>query len=85
MNGLVGSIVALVTPMQEDGSVDYVALRGLIDWHIAEGTNCICVVGTTGESPTVDVEEHCEIIRVAVEHAAGRVPIMAGTGGNSTA
>ena len=60
MNGLVGSIVALVTPMQEDGSVDYVALRGLIDWHIAEGTNCICVVGTTGESPTVDVEEHCE-------------------------
>jgi 4-hydroxy-tetrahydrodipicolinate synthase len=85
MNGIVGSIVALVTPMQEDGSVDYVALRGLIDWHIAEGTNCICVVGTTGESPTVDVEEHCAIIRVAVEHAAGRVPIMAGTGGNSTA
>jgi len=85
MNGLVGSIVALVTPMQEDGSVDYAALRSLIDWHIAEGTNCVCVVGTTGESPTVDVEEHCEIIRVAVEHAAGRIPIMAGTGGNSTA
>ena len=85
MNGLVGSIVALVTPMQEDGSVDYAALRKLIDWHIAEGTNCVCVVGTTGESPTVDVEEHCEIIRVAVEHAAGRVPIMAGTGANSTA
>ena len=85
MNRLVGSIVALVTPMQEDGSIDYAALRGLIDWHIAEGTKCICVVGTTGESPTVDVEEHCEIIRVAVEHAAGRLPIMAGTGGNSTA
>lgn len=85
MNGLVGSIVALVTPMQEDGSVDYAALRKLIDWHIAEGTSCVCVVGTTGESPTVDVEEHCEVIRVAVEHAAGRVPIMAGTGANSTA
>ena len=85
MNGLVGSIVALVTPMQEDGSVDYAALRSLIDWHIAEGTDCICVVGTTGESPTVNVEEHCEIIRVAVQHAAGRLPIMAGTGGNSTA
>ncbi|MCV2353865.1 4-hydroxy-tetrahydrodipicolinate synthase [Paucibacter sp. B2R-40] len=85
MNGLVGSIVALVTPMQEDGSVDYATLRNLIDWHIAEGTSCVCVVGTTGESPTVDVEEHCEVIRVAVEHAAGRVPIMAGTGANSTA
>ncbi|MCV2358756.1 4-hydroxy-tetrahydrodipicolinate synthase [Paucibacter sp. TC2R-5] len=85
MNGLVGSIVALVTPMQEDGSVDYAALRNLIDWHIAEGTSCVCVVGTTGESPTVDVEEHCEVIRVAVEHAAGRVPVMAGTGANSTA
>ncbi|HEX2011499.1 MAG TPA: 4-hydroxy-tetrahydrodipicolinate synthase [Roseateles sp.] len=85
MTPIVGSIVALVTPMQEDGSVDYAALRSLIDWHIAEGTDCIGVVGTTGESPTVDVEEHCDIIRVAVEHAAGRVPIMAGTGGNSTA
>ena len=64
---LTGSIVALVTPMHEDGSVDYPALRKLIDWHIAEGTDCIGVVGTTGESPTVTVEEHCEIIRVAVE------------------
>jgi 4-hydroxy-tetrahydrodipicolinate synthase len=80
-----GSIVALVTPMQEDGSVDYAGLRRLIDWHVAEGTDCIGVVGTTGESPTVSVEEHCEIIRVAVEHARGRVPIMAGAGGNSTA
>ena len=82
--GLQGSIVALITPMLEDGSVDYPALRKLIDWHIAEGTDCIGVVGTTGESPTVNVEEHCEIIRVAVEQAAGRVPTMAGCGGNST-
>ena len=79
-----GSIVALITPMQDDGSVDYPALRKLIDWHIAEGTDCIGVVGTTGESPTVSVEEHCEIIRVAVEQAAGRRPIMAGCGANST-
>jgi 4-hydroxy-tetrahydrodipicolinate synthase len=79
-----GSIVALVTPLHEDGSVDYDGLRQLIDWHVAEGTDCIGVVGTTGESPTVSVEEHCEIIRVSVEHAAGRVPIMAGAGGNAT-
>ena len=79
-----GSIVALVTPFAEDGSVDAAALRRLIDWHIAEGTDCIGVVGTTGESPTVSVEEHCEIIRVSVEHAKGRVPVMAGAGGNST-
>jgi 4-hydroxy-tetrahydrodipicolinate synthase len=82
---ITGSIVALVTPMQDDGSVDYAALRKLIDWHIAEGTDCIGVVGTTGESPTVNVEEHCEIIRVSVEQSAGRVPIMAGCGANSTA
>lgn len=81
---LQGSIVALVTPMHEDGSVDYPHLRKLIDWHVAEGTNCIGVVGTTGESPTVNVEEHCEIIRVSVEQAAGRVPVMAGCGANST-
>ena len=79
-----GSIVALITPMLDDGSVDYPALRKLIDWHIAEGTDCIGVVGTTGESPTVSVEEHCEIIRVAVEQSARRVPIMAGCGANST-
>ena len=82
---ITGSIVALVTPMHEDGSVDYPTLRKLIDWHIAEGTDCIGVVGTTGESPTVNVEEHCEIIRVSVEQAAKRVPIMAGCGANSTA
>ena len=81
---LTGSTVALVTPMHEDGSVDYPTLRKLIDWHVAEGTDCIGVVGTTGESPTVNVEEHCEIIRVSVEQAAGRVPIMAGCGANST-
>jgi 4-hydroxy-tetrahydrodipicolinate synthase len=84
MKPIFGSIVALVTPMHADGSVDYDTLRKLIDWHIAEGTNCIGVVGTTGESPTVTVEEHREIIRVSVEQAAGRVPIMAGAGANST-
>ncbi len=70
--------------MLDDGAVDYAALRRLIDWHIQEGTDCICVVGTTGESPTVTVQEHCEIIRVSVQQAAGRVPIMAGCGANST-
>jgi 4-hydroxy-tetrahydrodipicolinate synthase len=80
-----GSIVALVTPMLPSGEVDYPALRNLIDWHIEQGTDCIGVVGTTGESPTVSVEEHCEIIRVAVEQAAGRKPVMAGCGANSTA
>ena len=85
MTPITGSIVAIVTPMHEDGSVDYPALRRLIDWHIEEGTDCIGVVGTTGESPTVSVDEHCEIIRVSVEQARGRVPIMAGCGANSTA
>jgi 4-hydroxy-tetrahydrodipicolinate synthase len=85
MKPITGSIVALVTPLLEDGSVDYPTLRKLIDWHIAEGTDCIGVVGTTGESPTVTVGEHCEIIRVSVEQADKRVPIMAGCGANSTA
>ena len=89
MTPITGSIVALATPMNEDGSVDYPTLRKLIDWHIAEGTDCIGVVGTTGESPTVNVDEHCEIIRVSVEQAAQHterhVPIMAGCGANSTA
>jgi 4-hydroxy-tetrahydrodipicolinate synthase len=84
MKQITGSIVALVTPFHADQSVDYPSLRKLIDWHIAEGTDCICVVGTTGESPTVSVEEHCEIIRVSVEQANKRVPIMAGCGANST-
>ena len=85
MKPLLGSIVALVTPMTGDGRIDFDGLRGLIDWHIAEGTDCIGVVGTTGESPTVSMAENCEVIRVAVEHAAGRVPVMAGTGANNTA
>jgi 4-hydroxy-tetrahydrodipicolinate synthase len=85
MAPITGSIVALVTPMLEDGSIDYPHLRTLIDWHISQGTDCIGVVGTTGESPTVSVEEHCEIIRVSVEQSAGRVPVMAGCGANSTA
>ncbi|MDO9401921.1 MAG: 4-hydroxy-tetrahydrodipicolinate synthase [Polaromonas sp.] len=88
MKIITGSIVALATPLHEDGSVDYPTLRKLVDWHIAEGTDCIGVVGTTGESPTVNVEEHCEIIRVSVEqakkHGGKAVPIMAGCGANST-
>ena len=84
MKPIVGSIVALVTPLHDDGAVDYDGLRRLIDWHIAQGTDCIGVVGTTGESPTVSMEENCELIRVAVEQAAGRVPVMAGTGANNT-
>jgi 4-hydroxy-tetrahydrodipicolinate synthase len=80
-----GSIVAIVTPMHADGSLDLPGLRNLIDWHIAEGTDGIVIVGTTGESPTVTVDEHCELIKVAVEHTNKRIPIIAGTGGNSTA
>jgi 4-hydroxy-tetrahydrodipicolinate synthase len=79
-----GSIVAIVTPMREDGSLDYPRLKSLVDFHAAEGTDGIVIVGTTGESPTVDVDEHCELIRAAVEYAAGRLPVIAGTGGNST-
>ena len=79
-----GSIVAIVTPMHEDGSLDLDGYRRLIDWHIEQKTSAIVAVGTTGESPTVDHDEHCTLIRVAVEHAAGRIPIIAGTGGNST-
>lgn len=82
---LTGSLVAIVTPMGQDGKLDFVRFRALMDWHIAEGTDAIVVVGTTGESPTVDFDEHKELIRVAVEHAAGRIPVVAGTGGNSTA
>jgi len=79
-----GSIVAIVSPMHEDGSLDLDRYRALIDWHVDSGTAAIVAVGTTGESPTVDVDEHGELIRVAVEQAAGRVPVIAGTGGNST-
>ncbi|MFZ6722261.1 4-hydroxy-tetrahydrodipicolinate synthase [Undibacterium sp. Ji49W] len=84
MTKIQGSLVAIVTPMHADGSLDLPCLRKLIDWHIAEGTDGIVIVGTTGESPTVSVEEHCELIRVAVEHTNKRIPIIAGSGGNST-
>ena len=81
---LKGSLVAIISPMFEDGSLDLDALRRLLDWHIAEGTDGIVVVGTTGESPTVDFEEHCQLIEISVEHVAGRIPVIAGTGANST-
>ncbi len=81
---ITGSMVAIVTPMNEDGSLDLASYRRLIDWHIESGTAAIVAVGTTGESPTVDVDEHASLISVAVEQAAGRVPVIAGTGGNST-
>lgn len=80
-----GSIVAIVTPMFEDGSLDRDGLRKLIDWHIAEGTDAMVIVGTTGESATVDPDEHCELVKLAVDHVAKRIPVIAGTGGNSTA
>src|SRR5258708_41822 len=82
---LSGSIVAIVTPMQDDGRLDFGRFKSLIDFHIEQGTDAIVVVGTTGESPTVDFDEHKELIRLAVAHARGRIPIVAGTGGNSTA
>jgi 4-hydroxy-tetrahydrodipicolinate synthase len=82
---LTGSLVAIVTPMDKGGSLDLPALAKLIDFHVANGTAGIVVVGTTGESPTVDVDEHCRLIKTAVVEARGRIPIMAGTGGNSTA
>lgn len=81
---LTGSFVAIVTPMFEDGMLDFAALRQLIDWHIAQQTDAIVVVGTTGESPTVNFAEHCELIRITVEHTAGKIPVIAGTGANST-
>ena len=79
-----GSMVALVTPMREDGSLDEDSLRGLVDWHVEQGSDGIVAVGTTGECPTLDEEEHCRVIRSVVEYAAGRVPVIAGTGANST-
>lgn len=79
-----GSIVALVTPMLPDGAIDWAALEALVEWHIAEGTNAISPVGTTGEASTLGVEEHCEVIRFVVERVRGRVPVIAGTGANCT-
>jgi 4-hydroxy-tetrahydrodipicolinate synthase len=81
---ITGSLVAIVTPMHEGGGLDLPRFKQLIDWHVAEGTDGIVVVGTTGESPTVDFDEHKELIRIAVQHSRGRIPIIAGTGGNST-
>jgi 4-hydroxy-tetrahydrodipicolinate synthase len=81
---ITGSLVAIVTPMHEDGRLDPARFKQLIDWHAAEGTDGIVVVGTTGESPTVDFDEHKDLIRLAVQHSKGRIPVIAGTGGNST-
>jgi 4-hydroxy-tetrahydrodipicolinate synthase len=85
MASLQGSLVAIVTPMHDGGGLDLDSFRKLIDWHIKEGTDGIVVVGTTGESPTVDFDEHSLLIKTAVDHAAGRIPVIAGTGGNATA
>lgn len=81
---ILGSIVAIVTPMFADGRLDLASLKKLLDWHVEQGTDGIVIVGTSGESPTVNVQEHCELIKVAVEHINGRIPVIAGTGGNST-
>ncbi len=84
MKTIQGSIPAIITPMHEDGSLDLPGFERLLDWHIAEGTDAVVVVGTTGESPTVDVEEHCALIETAVRRVSGRIPVIAGTGANST-
>lgn len=79
-----GSMVALVTPMNPDNSLDWVSLHKLVDWHLEQGTHGIVAVGTTGESPTLTVEEHLEVIRRVVDQVNGRIPVIAGTGANST-
>ena len=79
-----GSIVALVTPMHADGAVDWECLKALVDWHISEGTDAIVPVGTTGESATMDMDEHLQVIRFVVDAVSKRVPVIAGTGSNST-
>ena len=79
-----GSMVALVTPMREDGSLDEESLRQLVEWHVEQGTDGLVAVGTTGESATLDLDEHCRVIRQVVEYTAGRIPVIAGTGANST-
>lgn len=85
MQVLSGSIVALVTPMNEDGSVDFNAIKKLVDWHVKEGTSGIVAVGTSGESATLEIDEHLEVIKSVVKYADGRIPIIAGSGSNSTA
>jgi 4-hydroxy-tetrahydrodipicolinate synthase len=84
MKTIQGSIPAILTPMQDDGSLDLPGLQRLLDWHIAEGTDGVVIVGTTGESPTVNYDEHCALIETTVKHVAGRIPVIAGTGANST-
>mgnify|MGYP003320865321 FL=1 len=84
MQALKGSLVALVTPLSSDGEVDYTALKGLVEWHIEQGTHGIVSVGTTGEAPTLSVNEHSKVIAKTVEYVNARVPVIAGTGGNST-
>ncbi|MGD9169609.1 MAG: dihydrodipicolinate synthase family protein, partial [Candidatus Thiodiazotropha sp.] len=79
-----GSMVAMITPMVEDGSLDHAALRRLVEFHIQQGTDAIVAVGTTGESATLDEEEHCDVIRWVVDTVEGRLPVIAGTGANST-
>jgi 4-hydroxy-tetrahydrodipicolinate synthase len=79
-----GSIVAIATPMYADGRLDFDSLKSLLDWHVEQGTHGIVIVGTSGESPTVNVEEHCALIKITVDHIARRIPVIAGTGGNST-
>ena len=81
---LQGSMVALVTPMHPDGTVDYKRLADLIDWQIEQGTHCLVAVGTTGESATLSMQEHSDVIRYFVQHVKGRVPVIAGTGANNT-
>ena len=84
MQALKGSLVALVTPLSSDGEVDYTALKGLVEWHIEQGTHGIVSVGTTGEAPTLSVNEHSKVIAKTIEYVNARVPVIAGTGGNST-
>ena len=84
MQVLQGSLVALVTPLNEDGSVDYDSLKKLIDWHIDEGTNGIVSVGTTGESATLNIKEHLDVIDFTIKHVGKRIPVIAGTGANAT-
>lgn len=81
---ILGSIVALVTPMHEDGSLDLAALKSLIDWHVESGTSAIVSVGTTGESAALSPEEHVLVLKTTIEHARGRIPVIAGAGANST-
>jgi len=80
-----GSIVAIVTPMLPDGAIDWPAFDKLLEWHVSSGTSAVVVVGTTGESPTVTVEEHCALIERSIKTINGRIPVIAGTGSNSTA